>query len=226
MNEAKKTNLVRGDSFTKSFFNGSVLDIGPGTGLVCDWAQGFDLEDGDANYISQYVNKLFDTVHSSHCLEHMYDPVNALHEWWKLVKIGGYLVLVVPHEDLYEQGFWPSIFNEDHKSTFRFRTDSSWSPVSYDIESLVKALPGVNIINAEIQDHAYDYSLQSKYPPKRCEEPKAVWFIRKAIKRIPILGNRLTDKLEEYSHKSYGLPVDQTLKVALAQIQIVAQKVF
>jgi hypothetical protein len=70
--------------------------------------------------------------------------------WWALVKPGGYLVIVVPDEDLYEQGMWPSRFNTDHKATFNLGESKSWSPVSYDIEALVQALPRAEIIEARL----------------------------------------------------------------------------
>src|SRR5579859_7890608 len=134
MDEASKTRKVRGPDFERRYLTGKVIDIGAGTDLVCTRAESFDVADGDANFITKYrAPETYDTVHSSHCLEHLYKPDEALREWWKLVKPGGYQVLVVPHEDLYEQGFWPSIFNRDHKATFRLDGSSSWSPVSFDI---------------------------------------------------------------------------------------------
>ena len=69
------------------------------------------------------------------------------------------MVTVVPHEDLYEQKIWPSIFNKDHKATLRLKTNKSWSNVSYDIYDLAKNLPNASIISAEIQDSNYDYGL-------------------------------------------------------------------
>ena len=48
----------------------------------------------------------------------MRDPRSAIAQWWGLVKPGGVLFVIVPDEDLYEQGFWPSRFNCDHKWTF------------------------------------------------------------------------------------------------------------
>ena len=64
-----------------------------------------DLIHGDAQHILDYKKKeSYDCVNSSHCLEHMKDVPSALSQWWGLVKPGGYLVTVVPHEDLYEQG--------------------------------------------------------------------------------------------------------------------------
>ena len=49
----------------------------------------------------------------------MRDVPQALEQWWQLVKPGGAMVIVVPDEDLYEQGAWPSLFNRDHSATFR-----------------------------------------------------------------------------------------------------------
>ena len=92
MDEAKKTNLIRGDAFMSQYFRGKVIDIGAGNDLVCPGAERFDLEDGDANVITRYRQPdSYDCVHSYHCLEHMHDPAAALKEWWALVKPGGLL---------------------------------------------------------------------------------------------------------------------------------------
>ncbi|MBK8741304.1 MAG: class I SAM-dependent methyltransferase [Betaproteobacteria bacterium] len=120
MDEARKTNALRGAAFAAQYLDGRVIDIGAGRDLVSANAERFDIDDGDANFISRFRPAgAYDAVHSSHCLEHMHDPPAALAEWWSLLKPGGYLILVVPDEDLYEQGIWPSIFNRDHKATFR-----------------------------------------------------------------------------------------------------------
>ena len=37
-------------------------------------------------------------MYSSHCLEHMHDPVDALARWWRLVMSSGFLIIVVPDE--------------------------------------------------------------------------------------------------------------------------------
>jgi SAM-dependent methyltransferase len=228
MDEARKTRQVRDQAFFDTYLNGKVIDIGAGKDLVTETAERFDMEDGDANVITQYRQKQFyDCVHSSHCLEHMIDPVNALSQWWELVKPGGYLVLVVPDEDLYEQGFWPSRFNFDHKSTFGLRNQKSWSPVSFDIEALVLSLPNVKLISIQTQDLNYDYSLQvnQSYRPFNGEP---FWF-RLLRKMLTQFANRfyekqLKAKFEKFSNKHYNYPIDQTLYEALAQIQVVAQK--
>lgn len=64
-----------------------------------------------------------DYVYSSHCLEHIDDYSNAIEDWYRVTKIGGHIVIVVPHRDLYEKKLdLPSKFNSDHK---RFYTPSS-----------------------------------------------------------------------------------------------------
>jgi SAM-dependent methyltransferase len=202
-----------------------VIDIGAGKDLVAIGAERFDIEDGDANKISKYRQReSYDCVHSSHCLEHMFDAQRALEEWWSLVKPGGYLVVVVPEEDLYEQGIWPSIFNDDHKSTFRFNKMNSWSPVSYDIEALASSLPHAKIISIELHDDYYDYSLQTRFPAKRSHVPAAVSFLKKIMNRVPLVGRYYVQHFENFLFKYFQYPIDQTMREALAQIQIVVMK--
>ena len=225
MDEARKTNALRGADFMRTYLAGRVIDIGAGKDLVCANAEGFDVGDGDANVISRFRPVgAYDAVHSSHCLEHMHDPAAALREWWSLVKPGGYLVLVVPDEDLYEQGIWPSIFNRDHKATFRLDKPVSWSPVSHDIRKLVAALPGCEIITAEIQDRHYDYSLRMKHGAVRRKRPWWLRIGRSLGRRVPVAGPRLRTWFENRAVSS-GVPLDQTARDALAQIQVVARKV-
>ncbi|MBG9388177.1 methyltransferase domain-containing protein [Caenimonas aquaedulcis] len=57
-----------------------------------------------------------DTVYSSHCLEHIADYAGALMDWMRVLKIGGFIVVVVPHMYLYERKTHPpSQWNRDHK---------------------------------------------------------------------------------------------------------------
>jgi len=230
MDEASKTNSIRNAVFRERYLSGRVIDIGCGRDLVCPSAEPFDMPDGDAQQIASLrENNAYDTVHSSHCLEHMRDPIVALAQWWKLVKPGGHLIIVVPDEDLYEQGFWPSRFNHDHKATFRLRNPTSWSPVSHDINFLIENLPGAEIIEIARQDQNYDYSLQAKginpHPKVPIVLLKFLKKIQRAItKPFPATRQRLSHRLENWYFRTYGIPVDQTSRDALAQIQVVAVK--
>lgn len=127
MNEASKTRKLWGPE-EEELLKGEGIDIDCGPDPITDSVQKFDREQGDANEIDKYVHRSFDFVFSAHCLEHMRDPNVALASWWKLVRPGGHLIMIVPDEDLYEQGYWPSLFNPDHKSTFTVSKETSWSP--------------------------------------------------------------------------------------------------
>ena len=197
MDEALKTRIKRGKVFYDKYLTGKVIDIGAGEDLVTTNAERFDIEDGDANFITRYRStESYDTVHSSHCLEHMFNPDQAIKEWWALIKPGGHLVIVVPDEDLYEQGIWPSIFNNDHKSTFRLHDNKSWSPVSYNIKDLISALPDSTIISIDLHNDFYNYSLLSKYPPKS-HKNQFFFLLNKLVRNIPLYGKYLNIKIED-----------------------------
>lgn len=222
MNESSKTNQIRPPSFAANYLQGRLIDIGAGNDLVCDWAEGFDVGDGDANFISRFRTKeSYDAVHSSHCLEHMTDPRHALTEWWSLLKPGGHMVTVVPDEDLYEQRHWPSLFNGDHKWTFTRERRQSWSPRSVEVTELFARLPGCEVISVELQEAGYDRRLlgTAEHRPLPIILVHALILVR----RIPVLGRLLQRWLFRLLHAA-GFAVDQTLGDALAQIQIVARK--
>jgi SAM-dependent methyltransferase len=228
MDEARKTKRVRGADFDRTMFAGSVIDIGCGLDLVVPHAVPFDQQHGDAQHILDHCQpESFDTVHSSHCLEHMRHVEAALAEWWALVRPGGHLIIVVPEEDLYEQGGWPSLFNTDHKATFRLNRPPGWSPVSYDIGALVGALPAAEVIDARVQDDGYDRSLMVNRITAwnrflyRVGKNRRGFFRRLMRRGVPLAWlDRTFDRLERRA----GKPIDQTNGPAMAQIQIIARK--
>lgn len=161
MNEASKTKNCFG-KLEKRIFTGKGIDIGCGTDPIFENVKKFDMEDGDANKITKYINEKFHYVFSAHCLEHMHSPYLALAEWWNLVEDNGFLYIVVPDEDLYEQGQWPLQYNADHKHTFTISKKTSWNTSSINIIELISSLQDAKIIKISIQDDDYDYNLQSK----------------------------------------------------------------
>jgi predicted SAM-dependent methyltransferase/ADP-heptose:LPS heptosyltransferase len=64
-----------------------------------------------------FADGSMDFVFSSHLLEHIEDYEAALKEWWRVIKIGGYLVLYLPHKDFYPNIGQPGA-NPDHKHDF------------------------------------------------------------------------------------------------------------
>lgn len=223
--EASKTHAVRGPQFVHRFLQGRVIDIGCGADLVTPHAEPFDLAHGDAQEIARVRTPgSYDAVHSSHCLEHMRDVPRALSQWWSLVRPGGYLIVVVPDEDLYEQGGWPSLFNPDHKATFRFRKERSWSAVSFDLEQLARQLPGAEIVSYERHDQGYRHALR-RSSLSRLDRAlfSAGRLCSGALGRVGI-RNGLLHRSVGALFQALGAPVDQTRGDALAQIQIVVRK--
>jgi SAM-dependent methyltransferase len=158
VNEASKTRRLWGE-FELSMLEGSGIDIGCGSDPVTPRVRRFDVADGDANDITRYVKDQFDFVFSSHCLEDMRNPAVAIQQWWELVKPGGVLFLIVPDEDLYEQGVFPSRFNGSHRATFAVSKARSWSPVSYNVLDLALSLPQGELVGLVLQDQGYDRRL-------------------------------------------------------------------
>jgi SAM-dependent methyltransferase len=228
MFEAEKTNRVRGPDFVERFMSGTVLDIGSGRDLAVPHARPFDKGHGDANHIARYLPaESFDCVHSSHCLEHMRSPQGALAEWWSLVHPGGSMILVVPEENLYEQGYWPSLFNSDHRWTFRLGGATSWSPVSLDVVELVEVLPNCEVIEVTLQDQGYDHSLRDDVRPissvARLSSDLRKWIMQKMLE-IGVPGMLYLEHLFGRIERRFGVPVDQTRLGAVAQIQVVLRK--
>jgi SAM-dependent methyltransferase len=160
--EAAKTKKLMGETLLQ-YLTGNGIDIGCGDCPILPDVERFDQPQGDANRITDYIKKTYDFVFSAHCLEHLYDPKKAIHEWYQLVKPGGHLVVIVPDEDLYEQGHYPSLFNPDHKWTFTISKRRSWSPKSINVLELAQSLQG-QIQLLELQDQGIDRNMISHRP--------------------------------------------------------------
>ena len=156
-------------NFLNKYFCGHGVDIGglpdplilykeffPKLESVRTW----DLEDGDAQFMESLDDNSIDFIHSSHCLEHVYDPYEGLKNWLRVIKPGGHIIVTLPDEDLYEQGVFPSTFNKDHKNTFSINKKNSWSPKSVNVLNLISSLGDMaDLKKIELIDYTYRYSL-------------------------------------------------------------------
>lgn len=171
MQETSKSifHRLKDSRYATRYFVGDGIDIGAGKdslGLYAEFfpqmrsCRAWDMPDGDAELLAGVPDASFDFVHSSHCLEHMRNVENALTHWLRVLKPRGHLVCLVPDEDLYEQGMFPSTFNSDHKHTFTIHKKKSWSPVSHNLVDLLGRLPGqINIKKIELMDATFRYRL-------------------------------------------------------------------
>lgn len=124
------------EGFFEKYCFGKGLDIGFGGDLIMPDAQGWDFEHGDAQYLQGLKDNSFDYVYSSHTLEHVYDVKVTLVNWFRVLKPGGYLILYIPHRDLYEKKKeLPSRFNETHQRYFLI--DKSELPDTFGIIQLL-----------------------------------------------------------------------------------------
>lgn len=216
--EASKTRALWPEHIS-SILAGKGLDIGAGQDPISPDAHVFDLEDGDAGRVDEYLSERFDYVFSSHCLEHMVDAVDALARWWKLVRPGGHLILLLPDENLYEQGYWPSIFNTDHKHTFRLGVHT-WSPVSHFVPNLIRNLPDVESWDFQLQDHGCRHFSPRGYSEARARPFVRLWLFSRLRKLLVAFGVKPDWRMLI----QFGIPVDQTAYGGLAQIQVIARK--
>ena len=127
MNEMTKSHPSRIRAGDYQWLKGRVLDIGCGPDpIVLDapsTVRGWDLPDGDAQYLQSIENSTFDVIVASHVLEHVVDVQTTLKSWSRVLVEGGYCYILVPDYRLYEKlydfsfGLNPSRFNGDHKSS-------------------------------------------------------------------------------------------------------------
>lgn len=115
------------------FCKGLGLDIGCGAWPLYG-ATPIDLSrGGDAMALPPGA---YDYIFSSHCLEHLADPVAALEHWAALLKPGGVLFLYLPHPDM---TYWLPQHNRKHLH--------SWRPA--EMAQLLRDLGLVDVLHGE-----------------------------------------------------------------------------
>lgn len=158
--EPKKTWFDKRDSgFFLEYMRGHGLDVGFKGGSadaspVLESAIGVDLGYPAYDGINlPFASESQDYVYSSHCLEHVLKPFDCLREWLRVVKVGGFVIIVVPHQYLYEKkSNMPSRFSREH---LRFYTPSKL------LEHVEAALPpnSYRVKFLEDGDTDFDYNL-------------------------------------------------------------------
>lgn len=179
--ELSKAQRRRGNSFDQ-YFQGSGIDIGAGRDGLSKWVpscRDWDQADGDAQFMESVPDDTYDFVHSSHCLEHMVDAYEALSNWYRILKPGGHMVVIVPDWDLYEHRLWPSRFNGDHKH--RFTMDETERGAIF-VPSLIATLPGAQTIRCELLDYTIKPEQRDRnadYSTDPDQEPAIEFVVRK-----------------------------------------------
>lgn len=111
------------DGFFFKYIKGKGIDIGcgisdtmDGIDLIHESAMPHDKHICNAETMEVFKDEEFDYVYSSHVLEHLNYPLDAIRNWFRILKKGGYLIISVPHRDAYEKkDLLPSNWNQDHR---------------------------------------------------------------------------------------------------------------
>ena len=146
------------------YLQGRALDLGCGnakcwpTMIGMDnghhWGRGDADIVGDCTDLSMFADASMDAVFSSHLLEHVEveDVPATLAEWWRVLRVGGRLVLYLPHKDLYPNMGEPGA-NTDHKSDF----------VPDDIIDSMRNVGSWTILENEVRSGTNEYSFFQVY---------------------------------------------------------------
>jgi SAM-dependent methyltransferase len=204
--ESRKTyrSKIASGFFDRYLSGKAILEIGYKGGLdgivpIVPQAIGIDVDYSGYDGVNlPFPDQSQDAVYSSHCLEHITDYKRVLREWYRVLKLGGYLVIVVPHQYLFERRLkLPSLSNSDHK---RFYTPASllkeveeaFEPNSYRVRHLVD------------NDLGFDYSIPPWSPHvSGCYEIELV-----LEKTRPPYWTMTGDRYSAAEFRSQTVPVD------------------
>lgn len=140
----KRGNAVQHIATTAlQFCRGRGVDVGCGR-FPLYGAIGCDLSTGGDAYALPGDEPL-DYVFSSHCLEHLADPVRALRHWQDRLQPGGVLFLYLPHPDM---TYWLPQHCTKHLH--------AWRPA--DMARLVADLGFADVIHSE-RDLAWSFAV-------------------------------------------------------------------
>jgi hypothetical protein len=156
----------------------NILDIGyrggdPNAVPITETAIGVELDypGYDGTYLP-FPDESQDAVLAAHVLEHIPNWRPVLTDWHRVLRIGGFLVIMVPHRHLFERRpDLPSMWNGDHK---RFFTPAS---LLAEIEA---ALP----INGYRIRHLFDNDIGFRYQDPPSAPPAGNFEIELVVERI------------------------------------------
>jgi SAM-dependent methyltransferase len=147
------------EGFFEKYFQGCGIDIGCGCfPITKENCRLYDISlnpKHDASHMAEEKDESYDWVYSSHCLEHVDRPAEAVRNWWRILKPGGFLIVVVPDLVLFEKNRWPREKGYQHK--FALSMGERPVPAHFSLFRLLDALPMSQIKYIRTGDDSFDY---------------------------------------------------------------------
>jgi SAM-dependent methyltransferase len=143
---------ARDPAFIQHYFAGVGIDICARDEVLTPHARLFprisrvlwwDTAKGGMSMMSGRDDGSIDFVNAGHCLARELNPTQTLSRWLDLLKPGGYLVVTVPDEELYEKNRWPSPFDPEHRFSFTICTHKRAHANSIDVFEMVRSVSHV-----------------------------------------------------------------------------------
>jgi SAM-dependent methyltransferase len=174
MSGAGETSKARARRLREGWFEKYAPEHLPGIDIGCQYDplnqtfRRWDIifGDGDASLMEGAPDQAFYTVYASHVLEHLVDPVVAVRNWYRLLRPGGHLIILVPHRDLYEKKTTlPSKWNPDHK--WFWLPDRDEAPHTRGLGGVIgqAGLEGAEVVSLRVLDEGCDHQLPSTQHP-------------------------------------------------------------
>lgn len=172
----------------KHFCQGKGLDVGAGKWPLAG-AIPIDITNG-GNAMALPEGK-FPYIFSSHCLEHLENPVAAIDHWKTRLKPNGVLFLYLPHPAM---SYWLPQNNRRHLHT--------WEPAQ--IRRLLQDMGFVNVIVTEGHDAYWSFMAVGFMPADVQRSADATWHgMIEHVKEMAAQDSRLDGVLETFGHDAF-----------------------
>ena len=107
-------------------------------------------------HMASIEDEKFWTVYASYTLVYIREYDTAIKNWYRILKIGGHLIIVVPHRDMYEKKIeLPSQWNKNHTTFWLPETSDPPNTMSLR-HTVLNAIPECEVVSFKILD--YDYN--------------------------------------------------------------------
>ncbi len=181
-----------------NYCQGAGLDIGCGPEKILPQAIGVDAQGADINCdisrgLDIFQPEFFDYVFSSHCLEDFINTGPILQDWWSKLRVGGHLILYLPHRDHYPNMGQPGA-NPAHRHDF----------VPDEITREMDKFAAHELITWGVFSEGDEYSFE-------------MVFKKKASRKVPFISAKSRDQRPRCLIIRYGAFGDQLIASPLVR---------